>query len=436
MFPVILSTFAAIFTIAALFGYFLKKSAVFITTFAILGAILTGAAARIVYADWITVVFLLVFLGGGWFVVLIAKVACDTLFNPPTSDIAKYVLWVIGCILIGLVLLSTFMNSVRNYNDATPAEAPAAEAPEQTQPSPEPTLEQAAPSFTPQPAPTAIPATPTLIPTATPVVPTAAPRDFSGYPSCLEVTEKVHPDSGEALINISDPYPGVNLEVEIYSTQNCVFELEDGSYAIMADWYHGDYDPNGMIINACPTGADCEGVSVLFRTDIIPAFTIVHLYIHPNGADAVTSFLGSKNVPDERGEWEPGVSSSFACRYLKYSQQYGAHDNTNIRVPEWAKDAASIFFHTGCADFDGVPGYDNQMPSDSHACAAPNNDTTNWGWYQQGGFWYHEGTTISFFVPEGISKVLYRNTADGYANKVSMTGENVSGATYAYAYCK
>lgn len=283
------------------------------------------------------------------------------------------------------------------------------------------------------PTATLVPATATLIPpTPTPVVPTAAPRDFSGYPSCLDVTEKVHPDSGANLINIPNPFPGASLEVEIYSKVDCVFTLNPGEYANMADWYHGDYDANGMIVNPCPTGAACEGVSVLFRTDIIPAFTITHLYVYLNGADAVGSFLGTKNIPAERGTWDNGDSSSFACRYLKYSQQYGVHDNTNIRVPEWAKDSASIFYHTGCEGFDGVPGYDNPEPATEQTCAAPG---TNWDWYPEGRFWYHNGEALSFIVPEQISKVLYRNTSDGYHYLVSMTGENVYGATYAYAYC-
>lgn len=285
----------------------------------------------------------------------------------------------------------------------------------------------------PQPTFTPITSTATPIPPTATLVPTAAPRDFSEYPSCLDTTETQHPDDGHTLINIPNPFPGARLEIEIYSKVDCVLTLNPGEYANMAWWSHGPYDDNKTLSKPCLNGPKCEGVAVLFRTDIIPAYEIVHVYIYLNGSDAVISFLGSNNdSPEERGYWNDGQSSSFACRTLKNSLIYGYHDNQNIVVPDWAKDAASIFYHTGCEGFDGKPGKDNPEPATDAVCAAPQSE--NWLW-NSGGFWYHDGLEINFTVPMGISKVLYRTTDSGYPYIVAMTGESVSGATYAYAYC-
>ena len=368
----------------------------------------------------------------------------------------------IRILLIILVILTGVFGLVKLVRGATPADAgatieapapisaPATKevvptvAPEQVQPSPEPT-QTVTPTQTVEP-PLVLTQTPlpTLqpLPAFTPVPPVVVVTD--PYDACPKNPLGYHPDHQKGnkipLIWKIDPYPAdpnVICEYEAWFAQKeFTVSVPENGYNIVAFYDHGDeWDKKGKLLDECPEGygAKCEGTFVATKSFTLKPGALVHVYVYKDKDAAVLRFLGD---PNERSD---ARKFSFACDFLDYSQQFGPHDNRNINVPSWVPaDAGSIFGHTGCVKYPGNPGELEINPAKASSsakeanCDAPTKDT--WLWTE--GFWYYtsNSTPISFDLPSWISKVDYEDFNSG--DEVKNAVQTVMNAGTARAYCK
>ncbi len=192
---------------------------------------------------------------------------------------------------------------------------------------------------------TPIVASPTAAPALIPevVIPTETPFTGLTINDCPSASLGYHPDSGKPLE--FKMYPYVNADGTGDTNVLCVYEVLDltqevkihftgTNTAIMADWSHGTYNDDGTLKDACPTGWECEGVSVLTDDAIIPVGTLAKLYVYIREQPAMVRFteMISWTVPT------PGSMLPFACEYIATQ----GHNMWNIRVPAWAQDQGNV----------------------------------------------------------------------------------------------